>query len=236
MPDLELQPTARPADDLAGEVARLAALLDERKAELRALQDELREFRALYTRVVGARLAELAEIEEAIREAEARRLGLDAPGEEEDAAGGVGDTRARPVKTSLKSLFWSVAKLFHPDHAADEQEAGRRHAIMAEASRAYREGDAESLHTLLGDEGLRFYCASASTADEPEDLAARLLNLKEELRTVEFGIKRARQDALYRIKLNVEEEAARGRDALADMAERTQRRIVKARRRLEHMS
>ena len=108
---------------------------------------------------------------------------------------------------------------------------------MAEASRAYREGDAESLNTLLGDEELQFYCASArGEADGEPDAATRLFNLKEELRTVEFGIKRIRQDSLYQIKLRAEEEAARGRDTLAETAERTRRQIAKARRRLEHLS
>ncbi|MFN2456524.1 MAG: hypothetical protein ABR577_20225, partial [Pyrinomonadaceae bacterium] len=66
-----------------------------------------------------------------------------------------------PVKTALRKLFWSVARMFHPDHAADEKEARRRHTIMAEASRAYRDGDIESLHTLLGDEQLQFFCVGA---------------------------------------------------------------------------
>jgi hypothetical protein len=136
----------------------------------------------------------------------------------------------------LRKLFWSVARLFHPDHAADEREAQRRHAVMAEASRAYREGDVDSLHTLLGDEQLQFYCASASREDEPEDPAARLLNLKEELRTTEFGIKRVRQDRLYQLMLRAEEESRQGRDVLALMAEEISRKIRKARNRLAHLS
>jgi hypothetical protein len=107
---------------------------------------------------------------------------------------------------------------------------------MAEASRAYREGDVESLHTLLGDEQLQSYCAATRPPEEEEDLADLLLSLKEELRTVEFGLKRLTQDGLYRLKLRVAGEAAQGRDALSEMAERIERQIVKARRRLEHLS
>jgi hypothetical protein len=136
----------------------------------------------------------------------------------------------------LRKLFWSVAKLFHPDHATDETEARRRHKIMVEASRAYREGDAESLSTLLGDEDLQFYCASPQTADDPEDLHARLLSLKDELRTVEFGLRRLTQDGMYRIKLAAESEAAEGRDALAEEAKRIGRQIVKARHRLTNLT
>jgi hypothetical protein len=234
MDGLNLHPAAPSAADPAREIERLGAVLRERRAELARLQDELREFRARYTHVVGGPLAELAEIERAIRAAEERRLGVGAADGAEDA---LAPSVAPPAGATLRRLFWSVAKLFHPDHAADEREAGRRHAIMAEASRAYREGDAESLNTLLGDEELQFYCATArGEAAAEEDAAARLFNLREELRTVEFGIKRVRQDALYQLKLRAEEEAARGRDALAEAAERTRRQIAKARRRLEHLS
>jgi hypothetical protein len=107
---------------------------------------------------------------------------------------------------------------------------------MAEASRAYREGDVESLHTLLGDEELQFFCTGAQGKDDPEDLASQLIALKEELRTVEFGIRRIRQDGLFQLKLSVDEEAKAGRDALGAQAERINRQIAKARRRLEHLS
>jgi hypothetical protein len=229
--------------DLAAEVARLESLLSERQLELTTLQEELLRFKARYTQIVGSRLAELAEVEQAIKEAEARLHGTgeDAPGEGETGdATKTGKMRAPEtlaVTNSLRKLFWSVAKLFHPDHAADETEARRRHQIMVEASRAYREGDAESLSTLLGDEELQFYCTGtqAAAADSPEDLPARLWSLKEELRTVEFGIKRITQDGLYRIKIAAEREAAQGRDALAEEARRIARQIIKARHRLTNL-
>ncbi|HEX8136860.1 MAG TPA: hypothetical protein VF544_04645 [Pyrinomonadaceae bacterium] len=216
------------------EVARLEAVLAERRRELVALQEELHAFKARYTEIIGSLLAEQAEVERAIREAEKLTLGADDT--EESGADETQADATRPVKTTLRKLFWSVAKLFHPDTAADEREAQRRHSIMAEANRAYREGDVESLNTLLGDEELRFFCAGNYDTDAEEDLAARLLNLKEELRTVEFGIKRIRQDGLYRLKLSVDKEASQGRDALADQAEQLKRQIAKARRRLEHLS
>lgn len=239
MPNLTLHPSAAEDAplDVAAEVARLEAVLAERRVELSVLQEELRDFKARYTQVVGSLLAELEEVEREIREAERRALGAE-DGESDDEAPG----RARhasvsaPGKTTLRTLFWSVARLFHPDHAADEEEARRRHSVMAEASRAYREGDVESLHTLLGDEDLQSYCASVKDDTDPEDLTARLLNLKEELRTVEFGLTRIKRDGMYRLKLKTDEEAKQGRDALADMAERTKRQIIKARRRLEHLS
>lgn len=227
--------------DLAAETARLEALLELRRAELVSRQEEMRAFKQRYAQAVGDLLTELAEVESAIGEAERRTLGLEnaADAEDETAVHSGIDADGQsahtlPVKTALRKLFWSVARMFHPDHAPDEAEAQRRHSIMAEASRAYREGDVESLHTLLGDEELQSYCATMPGGED--DLARRLLNLKEELRTVEFGLKRIRQDRLYQLKLSADEEARHGRDKLKQEAERLNRRLVKARRRLEHLS
>ena len=236
---LQTTPANEKAPDAAAEAARLAALLEERRAELSVLQEEFRKFKEHYARTVGGRLAELAEVETEIRRAEARLAGL----EEEDASEEEGRPdfegmapSAVPGKGGLRKLFWSVARMFHPDHAADEEEARRRHSIMAEASRAYRDGDVESLSTLLDDEQLQSYCASGARDEVPEDAAARLVYLKEELITIEFGIKRLKQDRLYHIMLSTAEEARQGRDALTQMADTLTRKIVKARNRLAHLS
>lgn len=238
----QLQPSGAkgaPADP-AAEVARLAALLEERAAELRGMQEELRAFKVRYAQTVGGGLTELTEVEREIRRAEARLVGLDEDEGGDGVEDGAGFYGSLPStvsgKTGLQKLFWSVARMFHPDRASDEAEARRRHSIMAEASRAYSDGDIESLHTLLGDEGLQFYCASAAREDEPEDIAARLLNLKEELITVEFGIKRVKQDRLYHLMLTAVADAEQGRDALAQMADQITRKIVKARNRLANLS
>jgi hypothetical protein len=235
---LQTSPSGAGAPDPAAEAERVAALLGERRAELSALQEEFRLFKERYARTVGGRLAELAEVEAEIRRAEARLDGLEeADGDDEGAPDFYGTApSAAPAKSGLRKLFWSVARMFHPDHASDEEEARRRHAIMAEASRAYRDGDVESLSTLLDDEQLQSYCATSAREDEPEDAAARLLHLKEELITIEFGIKRLKQDRLYHLMLKTADEARAGRDALAQMAESVTRKIAKARNRLAHLS
>jgi hypothetical protein len=244
MQSLSIHETARgrASADLELEISELETLLEKRRAELVALQEEFREFKSRYTQVVGSRLAELGEVERSIKEAEARLFNLETEVEDEgDDPAAVSD-EAKPHasasgKTALRKLFWSVARLFHPDHAADETEAKRRHEIMAEASRAYQAGDVESLNTMLGDEQLQFFCtAQGAGDDEEEDLTNRLLRLKGELSTIEFGIRRIRQDGLYRLKLKTDEDARQGRDALALMAENINRQITKARRRLEHLS
>ncbi|HEX8097823.1 MAG TPA: hypothetical protein VF507_07290, partial [Pyrinomonadaceae bacterium] len=120
MQSVTLHPTANAKEppDPAREAARLSALLAERRAELTALQDGLRDFKARYASTVGSRLAELSELERAIRAAEARTLGVEHADEpDEDAAAGPAAHASVAIKASLKNLFWSVAKLFHPDHA-----------------------------------------------------------------------------------------------------------------------
>ena len=81
--ELQLRPTAHAPTDPALEVARLEELLEGRRAELSALQENFREFKARYARAVGGRLAELAEVERQIRRAEARLLGAE---EDDDGA------------------------------------------------------------------------------------------------------------------------------------------------------
>ncbi len=237
MPNLSLQLSVSKPEpiDPAQESVRLEILLDERRAELAALQAEFRAFKARYAQVVGSKLAELADVERELRAAERRTLGVgaaEAPGE---AIGAIA-TGATSGPTTLRKLFWSVARLFHPDKAAGAAEAQRRHEIMTAANRAYREGDVDSLHTLLGDENLQSYCATHDGADDPHDLTARIFALKEELRTVEFGLKRIKQDRLYQLKLAADEAATHGRDALAAEAARIARQIGKARNRLAHLS
>lgn len=240
MQSLSLHPSSTQAEtpDLHQEIARLEACLAEARQELSILQEEMRAFKARYTTVVGGPLAELSEVEREIKEAEARYFGLEVEDEEETA----GEDHAHPeheaptVKRALRKLFWAAAKMFHPDHARDDSEAERRHTIMSEASRAYREGDITSLHTLLGDEHLQSLCAVKASSAEDADEDAQLLRLEVELRTVEFGIKRLKQDGLYRTKLKVDEEALQGRDWLAQMAEQLNRQIAKARHRLAHLS
>src|SRR5438045_1059984 len=103
--------------DLAREISNLEALLAERRAELVSLQRELREFKSLYTQRVGGRVAELSEVEREIKEAEARLFDLEVEAEDAADAQPAEPAASAPGKTALRKLFWSVARLFHPDHA-----------------------------------------------------------------------------------------------------------------------
>ncbi len=235
MPDLIVQETEKL--DVTQEIARLETLLEERKAELKDAQEELRAFKERYARVVGRKYIELAHVERAIKKAETELFNL--PEEEPEEIPVFDDGKAgeaSQVKNSLRKMFWKVAQLFHPDHAADGPEAKRRHAVMAEATRAYQEGDADKLSELLGDDDLKFFCTTAAEAQNGEvDPAEYILELKDQLRTLEYGLKRVRQDPLHHVMRQSQEARAQGRDDLQEIAERLERRLKKNRNRLTQL-
>src|SRR5437764_1158681 len=110
---IQLRPAADSPADPAPEVERLESLLAGRRAELSALQEGFREFKARYAQAVGARLAELAEVEREIRRAEARLLGLEedegADADEElkygrDALAQMADAVSRKIKKARNRL------------------------------------------------------------------------------------------------------------------------------------
>ena len=224
--------------DVAQEIARLEGLLAERKRELKDEQAVLRAFKERYARVVGRKYAELAAVERAIKKTETQLFDLPeedapetAPPFDESALG-----ETSQGKNSLRKMFWKVAQLFHPDHAANDAEAQRRNSIMAQASRAYQEGDADKLAEFLGDEDLKFFCATANPAEEGQlNPAEYILELKDELRTIAYGLKRVRQDALHSVRLKTQNALEQGRDELLETASRLERRIVKARNRLAQL-
>lgn len=140
--------------DPVAEVARLESLLQERQDELTSLQAELFEFKTRYAQIVGCRLAELAEVEGGIKMAEARlQVGEDNAAAEVEAEdrgrdGKLRDSEKSALGGSMRKLFWSVAKLFHPDHAADEREAAEGRAALAEEARRIARQIVKARHRL----------------------------------------------------------------------------------------
>ena len=58
--------------------------------------------------------------------------------------------RRKNIHKSLKKLYREIAKRIHPDLATDEKDRARRHKLMAEANRAYEDGDEARIVQLLG--------------------------------------------------------------------------------------
>src|SRR5689334_16246502 len=107
--DLHKSAAARAAVDPAAEAGRLEALLAERSAELSSLQEEFRAFKSRYAEVVGGPLAELSEVEQEIRRAEARMLGLEDEACGDEPSSHFYDSAPAQGKTGVRKLFWAVA-------------------------------------------------------------------------------------------------------------------------------
>src|SRR5215213_2270411 len=105
---LQTTPANVQAPDAGAEAERLAARLEERRAELSALQEEFREFKERYARTVGGRLTELSEVEAEVRRAEARLAGIEEEEADAEARPDFEGTApsAAPVKGGLRKLFW----------------------------------------------------------------------------------------------------------------------------------
>ena len=116
---------------------------------------------------MGALFAELDEVQARLAEVQARQHPRDAklrqgarraekPERESDiVAETVGslDQRNRagrfPLHRRSKKLYREIAKLIHPDLTTDERERTRRTRLMAEANRAYEDGDEAKLRAIL---------------------------------------------------------------------------------------
>jgi hypothetical protein len=136
----------------------------------------------------------------------------------------------------VRRLFRDVAKTIHPDLARDEQARDRRHSLMIEANRAYAMGDEERLRSIL-DAWERSPEAVAGTDPEAvhERLRRRLAQIDEQLVACAGELAELHDLPLWKLKVMVDEAAARGKDLIADQVRRLERDIMAARNRLDAM-
>jgi hypothetical protein len=230
------------------ELRLLETELADRELELATLRGDLQAVEARYMRIVGARYAELDEIEARIAEALAERTSADAPVREQAArarAQAYESARAaheaswpesrEKFKPSgrLKELYREVAKRMHPDLTTDEEERARRNQWMAEANKAYEEGDEARLEEILAD------WQSRPEAVEGDSVGARLVRVirkiaqaEGRLAAIESETANLRVSDLFKLKAAIEQAKEEGRDLLAEMASRIDMQIVDARNRL----
>jgi hypothetical protein len=225
---------ARELEQRRAERAALETELAGRESELVALKAELRAFERRYLETVGRRYAELDEIEARLAEAE----GLNP---EETAEGWAVDElscgQARFQFTEkLKKLYREVARRFHPDLAADDEERHHRHQLMIEVNRAYEAGSEERLQELL-DAGMSFQ-ELGQKAGASAELALTLRQIAQargRLMAIDAEMAEIKASEIYRLKVRAEQAEALGRDLLADLAAQIERQIAKARSRLVNL-
>lgn len=205
---------------------------------MRRIKDGLEVFKAHYRHEVGTLYQQLETLEAQLADAELGHLKADLddasaapPGPSEAASGS-----PRFTSDAIRALFRDVAKAIHPDLARDGSARDRRHALMAEANRAYAEGDEEQLRRiLLSWERSPDAVQGSDPVAHRLRLIRRVAQLEERLAAVQAEFDEASASPLWRLKAQVDEAAAKGRDLVGEMVRRLKRDILIASNRLAAM-
>jgi len=233
------------------ELAGLETELTQRELDLATIQIELHDFEARYLRIVGARLAELDEVQAQIAETEARLRPGDnnirhqaskarAQAQESAQASSftqeVIERKFEPSET-LKKLYREVAKRIHPDLTVDEKERSLREQLMTEANHAYQEGDEAKLRSILE----KWESSPESVKGEgiPAELVRairKIAQVNKRLHIIEIEITELEKSDLHQLKTEAEKAEREGRDLLAEMASRVEKDISLAKKRLTEIA
>lgn len=240
----ELDKKLSDLDDLESDLAQW-------ELELATLHGELRAFEIRYFRIIGIRYAELDEIEAQIAELQARLKPKNKQSqkhaeqarikaqESAQAAGGIQEQFKQEKfipSESLKKLYREVAKSVHPDLANDEEERARRQRLMAEANRAYEEGDEARLEAILHEwESSPESVKGDGVGAELVRVIRKITQAKERLNVIEAEIDQLKGSELYQLKIKIEDAETEGRDPLEEMASQLDEQIALAKQRLMEM-
>ena len=229
------------------ELQALETQLVERELHLAGLRGELAIFENLYLKIVGVRYSELDEINAQISELLARR----AP-DNDEAQNAAQDARVRAQESrasvtglalsdrvefspsqTLKSLYREVAKRMHPDLATEEADRANRQRLMAEANRAYEDGDEAHLRAILEE------YESSPEAVQGEGVGAELIRVIRKiaqvgrrLREIDEELENIAKSEVARLKSQADEANKKGRDLLNEMAATVGAQIAAARQQL----
>jgi len=231
------------------ELASLQAELAQGELDAATLRAEVHAFEARYLRIVGARYAELDEIKAQIAEAladaapleqesrtEARRARAQARESADAAADGADEGRLPPKfqpSESLRRLYREVARRIHPDLASDDRDRARRTQLMAEANRAYEEGDEARLQAILREwESSPEAVKGEGAGAELVRVIRKIAQVRRRLRDIQTEIARLKESDICKLKVKVDEAEAQGRDLLAEMVARLDWQIADARQEL----
>jgi hypothetical protein len=229
----------------------LEAQLANRELELASFRADLLHFERRYLEVVGRRYAILDELRARISEARARQNpskqnlqdearqarsraqeSAHATGQEKPEAPSEDDAASTSPKRSesLRNLYRQAAKLLHPDLTLDGEEKKRRHRLMGEINEAYARGDEERIRAIL-----REWHASPENV-QGEGAGAELVRTIRKIAQVENRIKviaaeleQLKQGELFKLKQQVEESHANGRNMVKELVERLEADIKSAR-------
>jgi DnaJ-domain-containing protein 1 len=235
------------------ELSELESKLADRELFLANLRAELSSFESKYLAVVGKRYAELDEIEAKIAERFATTHPQDrqahdfaklARSQAESSKASVEDSlalkfpgSAPPRSQTLKNLYREVAKRIHPDLATDSEDRLRRQILMAEANRAFEEGDEDRLRRILHEYEASPDAVKGDGAGADLIRAIRkIAQVNRRLAEIAKEIGQLEGSELSELKVKVERATAEGRDLLREMAQDLDSRIAASRDRLNSLS
>jgi len=224
------------------ELLGLEAELAQSELDLATLVNELAVFEANYLRAVGARYAELDAIKARLAALRARQIPADEQVQEQAReaqaraeesareAAGHRDMPEEPAFTpsdDLKSLYRKLAKRLHPDLATDEAERERRHHLMAEVNRAYKNGDEARLREIFAETELGAQpAAEKGWHDVLAGLVLKLERARQRIDAVKKEITALRESAIYRLHERARQAEKEGRDLFAEMVAEIDREIA----------
>jgi hypothetical protein len=247
------------AEELARRKAQLLVLtrqLLDRERDLAAFRGELHAFETTYRKALGARYARLDELAERLDETAAARGDEGGPDPDPDQdpaerypgqglpggqnwAWGEREPEAEPehravVSEEAKRLFRQLARLIHPDLAADRVERERRTNLMVAANFAYEQGDTQALERLLAEwhaspEAVTGHGAAA----ELERTLRRIAQVEAGMQRIEEELAELDASAMGWLRRRVEKAAREGWDLLAHMVRELDRQISEAQLELE---
>ena len=223
-------------ETLGSRVRELESLLSAREEEVARAKADLDAFRISYRQKVGRLHEELDRLELALAEVELGilkdRLG-DRAGEPGSPAPDRLDAPPRFTTDAIRKLFRDVAKAIHPDLAQEQEARDRRHALMIEANRAYALGDEEQLRAILQAWERSPDAVTGTDLDAARlRLMRRIAQIEEQLTFLAGDLATIKESSLWKLKVMVDEEAARGQDLIQDMIRRLNRDILVAGNRL----
>jgi hypothetical protein len=231
-------PENRELDDLRSRVSELETALAGRDAEVTRVKADLAAFKISYRQQVGLLHEELDELEQAISEAELGELSKRARTDAGEARGTPAGARPEPApkysSDAVRRLFRDVAKAIHPDLAGGDGTRDRRHSLMIAANQAYAVGDEERLRRIL-----RAWEQSPEAVPDGDPEAARLrlerriAQIDEQMAMLAADLADLQATPLWKLKVMVDQAAARGKDLVREMVARLERDIMVARNRLD---
>ena len=234
----------------------LARQLLERERELAAYRSELHAFETTYRKALGARYARLDELAERLDQTAAPADEAARPaGPEEDGpaerypgqglpggqnwAWGEREPDKEPerravVSEEAKRLFRQLARVIHPDLAADPEERERRTNLMVAANEAYEQGDVAALERMLEDWHASPEAVTGSgAAAELERTLRRIAQVEAAMRRIDEELAELEASAMGWLRRRVEKAAREGWDLLAHMVRELDRQISEAQLELE---